>query len=145
MRHHVSLGEVVVACRRNARVRFRIHFVPIDTGTWKTYVSQGLLGRILHQLTDFATSLNAFVRGLSQDDPLDTYDPQSLEHNSQLHLNVERIRVPEVIWQPHMAGLDQAGLGEVVEHVLKQFTDVERRRLTSVSPLVPRALQEIKC
>ena len=89
--------------------------------------------------------LNAFVRGLSKDDPLDTYDPQSLEHNSQLHLNVERIRVPEVIWQPHMAGLDQAGLGEVVEHVLKQFTDVERRRLTSVSPLVPRALQEIKC
>ena len=60
VRHHVSLGEVVVACRRNARVRFRIHFVPIDTGTWKTYVSQGLLGRILHQLTDFATSLNAF-------------------------------------------------------------------------------------
>ena len=41
--------------------------------------------------------LNAFVRGLSQDDPLETYDPQSLEHNSQLHLNVERIRVPEVI------------------------------------------------
>ncbi|KAK4704497.1 actin-related protein 5, partial [Phenoliferia sp. Uapishka_3] len=75
--------------------------------------------------------LNAFVRGLSPDDPLDTYDPQSLEHNSQLHLNVERIRVPEVIWQPHMAGVDQAGLGEIIGHVLKGFSEEERRRLTS--------------
>lgn len=76
--------------------------------------------------------LNAFVRGLSPDDPLNTYDPESLEHNSQLHLNVERVRVPEVIWQPHLGGLDQAGLAEVVEHVLKGFSQDERDRLTAV-------------
>ncbi|GJN92559.1 hypothetical protein Rhopal_005589-T1 [Rhodotorula paludigena] len=74
--------------------------------------------------------LNAFVRGLAPDDPLDTYDPESVEHNSQLHVNVERARVPEVLWQPHMGGLDQAGLGEVVEHVLKGFSPDERMRLT---------------
>lgn len=76
--------------------------------------------------------LNAFVRGLAPDDPLDTYDPESVEHNSQLHVNVERARVPEVLWQPHMGGLDQAGLGEIVEHVLKGFSPDERMRLTKV-------------
>lgn len=74
--------------------------------------------------------LNAFIRGLAPDDPLDTYDPESAEHNSQLHMNVERARVPEVIWQPHMAGLDQAGLAEIVEHVLRGFGETERQRLT---------------
>ena len=76
--------------------------------------------------------LNAFIRGLAPDDPLDTYDPESAEHNSQLHMNVERARVPEVIWQPHMAGLDQAGLAEIVEHVLRGFGEPERQRLTQV-------------
>lgn len=76
--------------------------------------------------------LNAFVRGISPDDPLNTYDPQSQEHNSQLHLNVERIRVPEIVWQPHMGGIDQAGLGEIIEHVLKQFDSTDRDRLIKV-------------
>lgn len=76
--------------------------------------------------------LNAFVRGLAPDDPIDTYDPNSLEHNSQLHINVERIRVPEVVFQPHIAGVDQAGLGEIIEHVLRGFTSEERDRLTKV-------------
>ncbi|BGP50256.1 Actin-related protein 5 [Rhodotorula kratochvilovae] len=75
--------------------------------------------------------LNAFVRGIAPDDPLDTYDPESAEHNSQLHVNVERVRVPEVLWQPQMGGLDQAGLAELVEHVLRGFNASERDRLTS--------------
>ncbi|GAA5936627.1 hypothetical protein JCM1841_004631 [Sporobolomyces salmonicolor] len=74
--------------------------------------------------------LNAFVRGLAPDDPLDTYDPESAAHNSQLHVNVERVRVPEVLWQPVMGGLDQAGLAEVVEGVLRGFAADERDRLT---------------
>jgi len=78
--------------------------------------------------------LNAFVRGVSPDDPLDAYDPESAEHNAQLHLNIERVRVPEVLWQPHMGGLDQAGLGEMIEYVLRQFNPHDRNRLTSVSP-----------
>lgn len=87
--------------------------------------------------------LNAFVRGVSPDDPLDAYDPESAEHNAQLHLNIERVRVPEVMWQPQMGGLDQAGLGEMVEYVLRQFSQPERDRLTNVSrgPGVQFALQ----
>ncbi|BGP18453.1 Actin-related protein 5 [Rhodosporidiobolus nylandii] len=76
--------------------------------------------------------LNAFVRGMAPDDPLDTYDPEgNPAHASQLHVNIERVRVPEVLWQPHMGGLDQAGLAEVVEGVLRGFNEDERRRLTS--------------
>lgn len=44
--------------------------------------------------------------------------PEILRKNHQLHLNVERIRVPEVLFQPMLAGLDQAGLPELVEDVL---------------------------
>lgn len=80
--------------------------------------------------------LNAFVRGVSPGDPLDAYDPESAEHNAQLHLNIERYRVPEVVWQPHMGGLDQAGLGEMVEYVLRQFNQEDRDKLTSVSCIV---------
>ncbi|GAA5980993.1 hypothetical protein JCM11641_001422 [Rhodosporidiobolus odoratus] len=76
--------------------------------------------------------LNAFIRGMHPDDPLDTYDPENTPaHASQLHVNVERVRVPEVLWQPGMGGLEQAGLAEVVEGVLRGFTGEERRRLTS--------------
>ena len=60
------------------------------------------------------------------------YNPNDLEMASRLHLNVERVRVAEVLWQPQLAGLDLAGLGEVVGHVLGNFTVEERDRLTKV-------------
>ncbi|KAH6660705.1 putative chromatin remodeling complex subunit [Truncatella angustata] len=39
---------------------------------------------------------------------------------NQLHLNVERIKVPEVIFQPSIAGVDQAGLLEITGDILNQ-------------------------
>lgn len=39
---------------------------------------------------------------------------------NQLHLNVERIRVPEIIFQPSIAGVDQAGLVEIAGDILNQ-------------------------
>lgn len=57
--------------------------------------------------TDWTKSLvHAFLRGPRP------FDPKSQAEAHQLHLNVERIRVPEVIFQPSIAGLDQAGLIE---------------------------------
>ena len=76
--------------------------------------------------------LNAFVRGMAPEDPLDSFDAANPEHAAQLHLNIERMRVPEVTYQPSLAGIDSAGLLEVVEHILKSFTPSERDRLTSV-------------
>ncbi|KAK4057110.1 Nuclear actin-protein involved in chromatin remodeling [Microbotryomycetes sp. JL221] len=74
--------------------------------------------------------LNAFTRGLAPNDPFGTYDSDSPEHNTQLHVNIERIRVPEVLWQPHIGGMDQAGLAETIENILRSFTPSERDRLT---------------
>ncbi|KAH8831141.1 chromatin remodeling complex subunit [Flagelloscypha sp. PMI_526] len=41
----------------------------------------------------------------------------------RIHLNVERWRVPEVWFQPYMAGIDSAGLGEVCANVLNSFNE----------------------
>lgn len=48
--------------------------------------------------------LHAFLRGPRP------FDSESQRERHQLHLNVERIRVPEVVFQPAIAGLDQAGI-----------------------------------
>lgn len=45
-------------------------------------------------------------------------DLESGDQGHQLNLNVERIRVPEVLFQPGIAGVDQAGIGEVVTMML---------------------------
>ena len=50
----------------------------------------------------------------------------------QLHLNVERYRVPEALFQPQaILGHDTAGLPETIQHVLSQFDPATQRRLTS--------------
>ena len=41
------------------------------------------------------------------------FDPESQQETHQLHLNVERIRVPEVVFQPAIAGVDQAGIVDI--------------------------------
>ncbi|KAF2457718.1 hypothetical protein BDY21DRAFT_285181 [Lineolata rhizophorae] len=58
--------------------------------------------------------MHAFLRGPWP------HDPESQREAHQLHLNVERIRVPEVVFQPAMAGLDQAGLAEVAAGILTE-------------------------
>ena len=56
-------------------------------------------------------------------------DPASAAEAHQIHLNVERIRVPEVVFQPSaIAGVDQAGLVEIAGDILTQ-------RLTGVPGL----------
>lgn len=45
-------------------------------------------------------------------------NPEIIRRNHQLHINVERIRVPEIYFQPHIAGLDQAGIPEVIQNLL---------------------------
>lgn len=63
--------------------------------------------------TDWTKSLvHAFLRGPRP------FDPKSQAEAHQLHLNVERIRVPEVIFQPSIAGLDQAGIVEIAADIL---------------------------
>ncbi|KAF2135379.1 uncharacterized protein K452DRAFT_323088 [Aplosporella prunicola CBS 121167] len=65
--------------------------------------------------TDWSKSLvHAFVRG-----PY-AFDSESQREAHQVHLNVERIRVPEVVFQPSIAGLDQAGIVEIAASILTE-------------------------
>lgn len=48
------------------------------------------------------------------------FDPESQREMNQFHLNVERIRVPEVLFQPAIAGIDQAGIVEITEDIITQ-------------------------
>ncbi|EME88612.1 uncharacterized protein MYCFIDRAFT_149227 [Pseudocercospora fijiensis CIRAD86] len=64
---------------------------------------------------DWTKSLvHAFVRGPYP------FDPESARESNRFHLNVERIRVPEVVFQPSIAGVDQAGIVEIAEDILMQ-------------------------
>lgn len=74
--------------------------------------------------------INAFVRGGNSE----RFDPEDVRQNHQLHLNIERIRVPEVWFQPSIVGLDTAGVGEVVGWILNGFAEEERKRLMQASP-----------
>ncbi|KAI1277480.1 putative chromatin remodeling complex subunit [Xylaria sp. FL0933] len=58
--------------------------------------------------------LHAFMRGPRP------FDASSQAEIHQIHLNVERIRVPEVVFQPSIAGVDQAGLVEITGDILTQ-------------------------
>ncbi|KAL6944441.1 hypothetical protein ACO0RG_001178 [Hanseniaspora osmophila] len=80
------------------------------------------------------STLHLFLRGPR---PHDSEDPHE-QH--QLHLNVERIRVPEVLFQPSIAGLDQAGISELSKRVLlgkfgarsNQLSEVTKRMAQNV-------------
>ncbi|PNY25023.1 Actin-like protein arp5, partial [Tolypocladium capitatum] len=67
--------------------------------------------------SDWSKSLlHAFTRGPRP------FNPASQAELSQVHLNVERIRVPEIVFRPSIAGVDQAGIveiaGDMVNHRL---------------------------
>lgn len=65
--------------------------------------------------SDWSRSLlHAFARGPRP------FDPASQAELNQLHLNVERIRVPEVVFRPSIAGVDQSGIVEIAGDVLNQ-------------------------
>jgi actin-related protein 5 len=61
-----------------------------------------------------------------------TYDEGNVEGLCRIHLNTERWRVCETWFSPSMAGVDSAGLGEVIQNVLAGFTDAEKGRLVQV-------------
>ncbi|CAH7670224.1 hypothetical protein BY996DRAFT_6735863 [Phakopsora pachyrhizi] len=81
--------------------------------------------------------LNAFYKGISPSKDDSNKIMASLEqegnneHNARLHFNVERIRVPEPLYEPMIAGIDQAGLVEAVQYVLKEFSREVQEKLIS--------------
>lgn len=61
------------------------------------------------------------AEGLSPDEIAN--HPDIIKKNHQIHLNVERIRVPEILFQPSIGGLDQAGICEISSDLLRKRLD----------------------
>lgn len=56
--------------------------------------------------------IHRFLRGPRDAD----IDEQHQQH--QMHLNVERIKIPEIVFQPSIAGIDECGLSELCEQTV---------------------------
>ncbi|KAG5438128.1 hypothetical protein PCANB_002979 [Pneumocystis canis] len=59
------------------------------------------------------------------------FDPNNIQQLHQLHLNVERIRVPEIYFDPNIAGLDQASIVEVISDILSRFDINDSQRMAN--------------
>ncbi|KAJ1902016.1 Nuclear actin-protein involved in chromatin remodeling [Kickxella alabastrina] len=75
-----------------------------------------------------ATAMYRFAEGCQSailDKPAVPYKPDNeaivarAAREYQLHLNVERMRVPEIIFRPSLVGFDQAGLIEAIDSVVR--------------------------
>jgi actin-related protein 5 len=62
-----------------------------------------------------------------------TSQKQWQETDFQVHLAVERIRVPEILFQPYFIGIDQMGIVEASYHLLSQFSQAQQTALVKVS------------
>ncbi|KAL8849313.1 MAG: hypothetical protein Q9221_005723 [Calogaya cf. arnoldii] len=79
----------------------------------------------LEAQSDWTQSLvHAFLRGPRP------FDSESQQEAHQIHLNVERIRVPEVVFQPSIAGLDQAGIVEILAGVINHGLAKEQEQIS---------------
>lgn len=71
------------------------------------------------------------------------YDDWDAAGKARIHLSTERWRVCEAWFAPAMAGVDCAGLAEVVQNVLSRFGEAERGRLAGVSVVSLRIVQAL--
>ncbi|CAG8499345.1 16313_t:CDS:10 [Acaulospora colombiana] len=58
------------------------------------------------------------------------YDPEDFAQIHQLHVNIERIRVPEALFQPSILGLDQAGIVETFGDIISRFDEEQRKNMS---------------
>ncbi len=63
------------------------------------------------------------------------YETGDVRGNTRIHITTERWRACETWFSPGMAGVDSAGLGEVIQNILARFSDAEKGRLVNVSSL----------
>ncbi|THU89436.1 actin-like ATPase domain-containing protein [Dendrothele bispora CBS 962.96] len=57
------------------------------------------------------------------------YPEGDIEGHTRIHLNTERYRVCETWFSPGIAGVDSAGLGEVIQNILSRFNEEEKSKL----------------
>lgn len=54
-----------------------------------------------------------------------TSEGQDIAKAYQIHLNIERIRVPEVLFQPSIMGIDSAGIVEILNDTFQRYGDTQ--------------------
>ncbi|KAG7090680.1 hypothetical protein E1B28_009778 [Marasmius oreades] len=59
------------------------------------------------------------------------YEEGDVEGHSRIHLNTERWRVCETWFSPGIAGVDSAGIGEVIHNILSRFDNEQKGRLVN--------------
>lgn len=67
--------------------------------------------------------LHLFLRGPRP------FDSEDMHQQHQLHMNVERIRIPEILFEPTIGGQDQAGISELCETILTKKFDSKSSQL----------------
>ncbi|KAJ9088738.1 Nuclear actin-protein involved in chromatin remodeling, variant 2 [Entomophthora muscae] len=60
---------------------------------------------------------------------------ENIKAQHQLHVNVERARVPEVLFQPSILGLDQASPQEILASLFSRVDEATHLRMIKVIPL----------
>ncbi|EKM83345.1 hypothetical protein AGABI1DRAFT_116869 [Agaricus bisporus var. burnettii JB137-S8] len=60
-----------------------------------------------------------------------SYEEGDTRGKNRIHLTTERWRVCETWFSPSMAGVDSAGVGEVIQNVLARFNEAEKGRLVN--------------
>lgn len=66
------------------------------------------------------STLHRFMRGPRE------FDAEDQHQLHQIHVNIERIKIPEILFQPNMAGVDQSGITEVCEDIVLRRLPQER-------------------
>ncbi|CAO1613670.1 unnamed protein product [Sympodiomycopsis kandeliae] len=66
-----------------------------------------------------------------EDDEEEAKKNAELARNHQITLNIERSRLTEIYFQPSLAGVDQAGLDEVVDMIVKRFPDETQKKMVN--------------
>lgn len=94
--------------------KFENTFAASQSFDWKNLV----MHKFLH-----GSKQDSFVSIQSQNLDRDetSNHPDIIKKNHQIHLNIERIRVPEILFQPDIAGLDQAGISETLYNFMKKL------------------------
>ncbi|ESN91786.1 hypothetical protein HELRODRAFT_70073, partial [Helobdella robusta] len=80
----------------------------------------------LDQLEEMEICLQEYDPEFRKIDPSESAD---LNEYYQIHVALEQIRIPELVYQPSMMGSEQAGLCEGIGHVLRQFNNEQQLRL----------------
>lgn len=129
-RHSTASKKRMAMLARHAQGDMEADF-GTDDAHWAVY--RELAGDVAGESDDEAqTRLDELEALLSQHDPRQREPVQRDEAvDFQLSLCVERIRVPELLFQPSIIGLRQCGLLETTQLVLRKFAPAQRERLVA--------------